>query len=870
MENAQIYPEDNSSDSDEEDILTKSEVKQKMFEGDPDISLVFPSKTTSPVWNCYRIVVYKGIRLNFVTCLQCNVILVYKSQTGTASLLRHSCFRNTNQSDDDEGLEIYNNNTSDPKDFDDSSSYHISTTSNRPEKCSKIEIDEGNDVKSPPIQYPNESASETDPEEDDVCIIENVPVVPVIYNVNDESCDDLDVDENIVVKTETEMIQPILSNIDLAISLAGNHRALDKVFIYDNQLSKTELECKIKFLDKDIIIIGQDHRKSSIWARCDEIYYKKVKQFYVQCKLCKCLLTYKQSTGSASLLRHMCHLKKRSLEVTTQKEADGVDDDDENIPPKRLRLSTDDESIPICLQKLSAALPVVASRGNYVPKSRLNELGLQQIYFLCRELGFYDIFTNKSLKSMFQIVLNIGADYGHQSIDNILAGDAFIRTMLQEMHTEIVMKIQDSIADSTMAISFDRWTNQNKEFLTVVGYIVNESFQLKRFNLGTVEMKSIDNKEYVMRKVHSILEKYTNDIEKLLERCVLVCQHEHDFVSKAFENNKKVFCACYKITLIMQSILDFKCKELTNICSDILIVISFLREKLDRNKLNVMSTLYQLYNFDFSQLITNKSSKLELFQLMVDSHSDLVPIFDKNNSPEVLDSVDFNAISFVLQLLRPFENCIDRLSNDSIPTLNEVFLWKKKLEKLCQYDDDDDTFKKLFKSELSQLIGKHFVISDHHKAALFLDPNFKNLKFLTSSEHEAVIESVIKLIDVVPSDVTAVSDESDSKTNTTINDIFSEFMDFPSVGNKDDLAKQEIRTYTNVRLSEPMGSLDFWKCDKSNIEHLQKLSRKILNIPACSFHNVLKYTESGKQFAIKRKLLKVEDVDTTLFLYQNV
>lgn len=37
--------------------------------------------------------VSKGVKLNFVQCIGCSLVLVYKSRTGTASLLRHRCAR---------------------------------------------------------------------------------------------------------------------------------------------------------------------------------------------------------------------------------------------------------------------------------------------------------------------------------------------------------------------------------------------------------------------------------------------------------------------------------------------------------------------------------------------------------------------------------------------------------------------------------------------------------------------------------------------------------------------------------------------------------------------------------------------------------
>lgn len=44
-------------------------------------------------FSCKTHTIHPGVKQNFVQCVGCSLVLVYKSRTGTASLLRHRCTR---------------------------------------------------------------------------------------------------------------------------------------------------------------------------------------------------------------------------------------------------------------------------------------------------------------------------------------------------------------------------------------------------------------------------------------------------------------------------------------------------------------------------------------------------------------------------------------------------------------------------------------------------------------------------------------------------------------------------------------------------------------------------------------------------------
>lgn len=73
----------------------KKDIEERIAMKDPQISLQSPVNIKSDIWASgnFRTIYQDGVKLDFVMCLLCNSLITYRSKTGTASLLRHSCMR---------------------------------------------------------------------------------------------------------------------------------------------------------------------------------------------------------------------------------------------------------------------------------------------------------------------------------------------------------------------------------------------------------------------------------------------------------------------------------------------------------------------------------------------------------------------------------------------------------------------------------------------------------------------------------------------------------------------------------------------------------------------------------------------------------
>lgn len=73
----------------------KKEIEERIAVKDMSITLQSPSNVKSEIWanGNFRTIYQDGVKLDFVMCMLCKSLITYRSKTGTASLLRHSCMR---------------------------------------------------------------------------------------------------------------------------------------------------------------------------------------------------------------------------------------------------------------------------------------------------------------------------------------------------------------------------------------------------------------------------------------------------------------------------------------------------------------------------------------------------------------------------------------------------------------------------------------------------------------------------------------------------------------------------------------------------------------------------------------------------------
>lgn len=734
--------------------LTKSELEKKLEMKDVNLSSIYPTKIKSDVWCMFRIVVYKGVRQNFVTCIECNGILAYKSKTGNASLLRHKCYK-------------------------------------RPENvilkkyldASKMKLASG----SIQLKLPTSIVDSTD-------------------------------SDDVIIKIEPDIeIEPDLPELTINdVNQEEEQRS-------ELQLNKADIEAKLQSHDRDLTSRGPDKSKSPLWKKFKIVYYKGVKQDFAVCIECKTILSYKKKTGCASLLRHKCNKKK----ICENKDV-------------------------FVLQSLqpSSSRSLIEPLKPKISSEQITTIGRSQAYFVYKDLRPIDMFDDEKFRSFMQTMISIGANYGTQNINTIISHATKVRTILTHMSQEIkdIMKFQ--IAENKLAITFDIWSNGNVTFLTVFTYFINDFIELKKYYLGTRIMYESTSQE-INKIVINILSEYVENPIDLIKNSILVIEKDQENICNAFKDSTKIFCACEMISTIIEKTLDAKHEKLVSIFSAIetLQNCGFMTNPVEKS------------------FCTKFEIKIELLEFFCKKFDELKKQFQEHLSDFVIKNIEIEDIKDLLKLLKPFQQCLESLSADETTTLNEVFLWKKKLIKHCQKVEEDTTFTKFFKSELYQLLSDEMIIDELHKVAVFLDPNFKNLKFLTEEERLEVIEIVKKLISKQSNNQRTTDKPVAKKQKTQFNNVFLEFMDCPHAGTDESL-QVAIKGYMDIRLSEPTTVLKFWRKEITN-STLRLAVRSVLNIPACSAGAKHQFSTEGNVFREKRVLIKANDVDSVLFMHYN-
>lgn len=771
-----------SSESVEEIYLSKSELEKKLANKDNDLSTIYPTKIKSDVWCMFRIAVYKGVKQHFVTCIQCNAVLAYKSKTGNASLLRHKCYNKP----DNLVLKQYLDST----------------------KMDLAGLKKIKTVK-PEIIHVDSTVNEVAADEGNVFI----KIEPDLYIDND--LPEYTIEDEGLSTNERLQLEMNPANFLQNIYFRPTE---------ENQLSKSEIELKLQSHDLELTTRGPDKSRNSLWKKFKIVYYKEVKQGYAICNECKTILSYKKKTGCASLLRHKCNKRK----LYENKDVFVL----QSIQPSSSKMS------------LNPSQPKISNE-------QITTIGRSQAYFVYKDLRPIDMFDDEKYRSLMQTMISIGANYGMQNVNTIISHGSNVRNIISNMALELKESIKPKISDNKLAITFDIWSNGNVRFLTVFCYFISDSIELKKYYLGTRTMYKSTSLE-INNLVINILSEYVNDPVDVINNSILVIGKGQSIISYAFKDSTKTLCCCEMISNIIERALDAKHEKLVSVFHAIETLqkcnaITMPAEDSLSNKFEVKIALLDYFCLHFIELEKQ---------------------FPEHLSDYVIKNIEIEDIKLLIKLVHPFQQCLGSLSTDQNTKLNEVYLWKKKLVKHCQICEEDTTFIKFFKTELLQLLSDEMIIEDLHKVAVFLDPNFKNLKFLTEDERLEVIEIVKKLLDKHSKKEEAAGNEPlQKKQKTQINNVFLEFMDCSDIGSEESL-QLDIKGYMDFRLSEPTTVLKFWKNDAVS-SSLKLLVRSVLNIPACSASAKYKFSKEGKSFRENRILIKSNDIDNVLFMHYN-
>lgn len=604
-----------------------------------------------------------------------------------------------------------------------------------------------------------------------------------------------------------------------------------------------------------IIFRPRNHRHSTTWDRFEIVYYRNCRQNFAKCLSCSSIVSYKKTTGTASLIRHKCkHQQNVKAENVKMESLASLLVVSQQLPPltpapsfSPKHQSSSSPSVSVSststLNKTSQAQPTSLIRtycrpDNHACSNAEKCLINAQIQWLSQSLISTEILGDSTYLNFLQSLINFGAEYGKQKVTNFINRNAICHEMIPQMCKRVQSELISALKETEFSISYCTWSNvKDEKYVTVFVYYFNNEFEYKNAILGTrrcIEQDKIETVKEITKMYLSSSENLkcvTEEDIKDFETYPCIISRISKMILKAMtasEENKTFFKKIYQKA---HEVLKVRPKAPFEDCSD--------NEKL--------KIFYELYDF-------SKESE--------PPGNSIIKKFTN------IFGTLFSAISSLTETSEHGNHCV---------TANRIYLWYKKFLKYYSEFYCDDKLINNIASLLLKLIKENFTdnICEIYQIAVFLNPNFKSLKFLTLLERNALLDIVKKNLQKLMNDdgdgetsQPVQKKQKIAKNQTHLNDTFFEFMDI-TMESLDDQVNSEIQCYMGFKLENPVDIVKFWRTTDC-FPYLKKLARNYLNLPSCTFHGNCCFLSAGNEFYQKCRHLPVDDTENLTFLHQNL
>lgn len=462
-----------------------------------------------------------------------------------------------------------------------------------------------------------------------------------------------------------------------------------------------------------------------------------------------------------------------------------------------------------------------------------------------------------------QALINAGATYGMQKFEDLsVSRKTLSTTVMESEYSRIKAELKEKLASQHLSFTTDMWTDTytQKSFLSISAHYLCEEYNLNVAILGVKEF--IDEKKTganILEQVLCILDDY-NLKEKLLNG-VMVTDNGANVVS-AFSHYKRLSCACHNINLVMDDVFEKK-------------PISELSELIEASKKLVKYFKHSELNKKLTKSLkqhikTRWNSVYTMLQSIFDVQSEIKSLLLNKDELNRISKIDFDLLSKLLDFLKLFKECSEKLSSEKTPTIHIYVLWYDKLKNHCKQKMLDSSIILQLKAETLQSIEKRLSPTDIHFVGLFFNPPFKQLNFLSSEQKDQVLSTIKAIIGEYCMDT--IKKKYDNNDSPNENQDFAEYRDEHN-SKKMKLEKSdveiEIENYYNSSNENENDVLKFWKC-ANNLKILQKLAKQVLNIPVSSATSERVFSTSGLILSERRTRLLSTNLDKLLFLHKNM
>jgi hypothetical protein len=356
----------------------------------------------------------------------------------------------------------------------------------------------------------------------------------------------------------------------------------------------------------------------------------------------------------------------------------------------------------------------------------------------------------------------------------------------------------------------------------------------------------------------------------VLTKLTFVTDHGLIIVS-ALQCTTRLNCSCYLLNTVLRNtfevnFLNENVPQIDTLLVDHKALVTHLKRTGHVNFLD--TTVHQ-------ESETRWYSKHDMCESIEKNYDTIENVLIEKDQLYRLDHILRHLLQMLISFLAPFKEASLKFESDKFPTLPLVIPVRTKLMQYLEATAEDLEELVQLKTRARHFIEQKFCVNKLHRIAVFLWPNFRQLRMMTNNEREQTLNDVRALTKDNTGDnenMNNVSKNTDGESSLEPASKKSKLLDFSQFEDKTDTETEEdevSRYISMVSDSVPVDTLLlWWKSHELEYPRLSKLAKTILCIPTSSSGSERTSSAARHAYNEKRTCLSSENLDATLFLHE--
>lgn len=478
---------------------------------------------------------------------------------------------------------------------------------------------------------------------------------------------------------------------------------------------------------------------------------------------------------------------------------------------------------------------------------------------------------------------------------NVPSRTFFSTNIIPDMYEKCVAKLKTILAAATyVSLTTDIWTcsHNNDSFISLTAHWITANFKQKSAMLHCKHFPMSHTGENIRDIFYKMFEEWHLETSTIH---LVVRDNAKNMVKGCNDAQlKSISCFIHTLQLVINDGLSSQraLSDLIATCRKIVGHFSHSSSAVQKLKA-IQKELDMPENKLVQDVPTRWNSTFYMLQRLLEQKRAVnVYASENDTSLSVLSSNQWNLLSSLINLLKPFEQITKEMSSE-VALISQVIPVVQTLEKFLSQTSQNffgvGTLKDFFLADLKKRFGS-LIDDELYIVATILDPRFKIafLQHKTSEFWEQYIVDIYKNFENFQSPESQESTSSEknvtpnatSEEGTTCNDLWQCFNELatqktsrtPTDDNADNLIiLREIQQYLQMpSLKRQEDPLLWWEKNQTCFPSLKNMVKKYLSAPATSVYSERLFSEAGNIYEEARSRLLPQNGEKLIFLHHNL